>query len=153
MEFRKASVDDLDLLAEWNHQLIADEGHRNSMEVSELKERMKAWISGEYEAIIFSDEIDLSYALFRENESEIYLRQLFVIRDRRRQGIGRKAMGILFDQVWLKNKRLTVDVLTSNQSGIEFYRAMGYRDNCLSLEILPKSTSNKSVNITAYSRE
>jgi len=137
MKFRKASVDDLDLLAEWNHQLIADEGHRNPMGVAELKERIKKWISDEYEATIFSKEVDLAYALFRESESEIYLRQLFVIRDRRKQGIGRNAMNMLFNQVWPKNKRLTVDVLASNHGGIKFWRALGYRDYSLSLEILP----------------
>ena len=31
MEYRFATDSDLDLLAEWNHQLIRDEGHRNPM--------------------------------------------------------------------------------------------------------------------------
>lgn len=37
MNFRKATIDDLDLLAEWNYQLIVDEGHRNPMNIAELK--------------------------------------------------------------------------------------------------------------------
>ena len=28
MQYRPANNDDLDLLAEWNHQLIRDEGHQ-----------------------------------------------------------------------------------------------------------------------------
>jgi putative hydrolase of HD superfamily len=139
MNFRKATSDDLDLLANWNHQLIADEGHRNPMGIAELKERMETWLSGEYEAVVFSEERDVAYVLFKETESEIYLRQLFVIREKRRQGIGRKAMSILFGTVWPQNKRLTVDVLSGNPEGIHFWKLVGYRDYCRTLEILPES--------------
>ena len=41
MDFYFAAVSDLDLLAEWNYQLIRDEGHRNPMSVTELRERMR----------------------------------------------------------------------------------------------------------------
>jgi hypothetical protein len=47
MTFRLASVDDCRLLAEMNHQLIQDEGHRNKMTVAELERRMRGWLSGE----------------------------------------------------------------------------------------------------------
>jgi len=140
MRYRKARSNDLDLLAEWNYQLISDEGHQNPMGVSELRERMKKWIKSEYKAIIFSNEDDIAYALFKENKTEIYLRQFFVRRDRRREGMGREAMGILFKQVWPKDKRLTLDVLIKNKIGIEFWRSIGYQDYYLSLEILPKQT-------------
>ena len=43
MDYRLANNDDLDLLAEWNHQLIQDEGHRNRMTAPELRERMRGW--------------------------------------------------------------------------------------------------------------
>jgi hypothetical protein len=48
---RLADDQDIDLLAEWNHQLIRDEGHRNSMTVPELKQRMEGWLTGEYKAV------------------------------------------------------------------------------------------------------
>ena len=53
MEYRFATDDDLELLAEWNHQLIRDEGHRNRMTVLELLERMKGWLEWEYRGVIF----------------------------------------------------------------------------------------------------
>ena len=88
MEHRIVVENDLDLLSEWNHQLIQDEGHRNPMIVSQLRERMREWISGEYTAILFSQIGEsVAYALFRENEKEIYLRQLFVRRDKRNKGL------------------------------------------------------------------
>ena len=82
MEWRPANDGDLDLLAEWNEQLIVDEGHRNPMTAPELYQRMANWLAGEYEATIFSkDGAPVAYGLYRENEAEIYLRQFFVRRD------------------------------------------------------------------------
>ena len=40
--------------------------------------------------------------------------------------------------LWPKTKRLTVEVLTQNQSTVAFWRAMGYRDYSLALEIMPR---------------
>ncbi|MBM4154670.1 MAG: GNAT family N-acetyltransferase [Lentisphaerae bacterium] len=138
MEYRFATVSDLDRLAEWNHQLIRDEGHRNAMTVPELRERMRAWISGEYKAVIFGPEVDpVAYALFKETAAEVYLRQLFVRRDRRSEGIGRKSVDILRERVWPRQKRLTVEVLTANTRAVRFWRTIGYKDYSLTLEIMP----------------
>ena len=46
MKHRMAAASDLGLLADWNHQLIRDEGHRNPMAVPELRDRMKRWTRG-----------------------------------------------------------------------------------------------------------
>lgn len=138
LSWREASDSDLGLLAEWNHQLIRDEGHRNPMTVAELAERMKTWLQGEYRAIIFSDVAPVAYALFREETALIYLRQLFVRRDRRRSGIGRAAVDILRREIWRPDVRLTVDVLCRNTAGAAFWRSVGYQDYCLTLEILPR---------------
>jgi GNAT superfamily N-acetyltransferase len=138
MNFRSATSDDCPLLAELNHQLIRDEGHRNKMTVPELEQRMRGWIASEYTAIIFENNGQVvAYALYREELDELYLRQLFVTRGRRHQGIGRAAMEILRTQIWPKNKRLTVEVLAKNTAAIAFWRAIGYQDYCLTLEILP----------------
>lgn len=71
-----------------------------------------------------------------EQTDEVYLRQLFVVRHRRRQGVGRQAVALLRRQIWPGNKRLTVEVLTSNAGGVAFWRACGYRDYCMTLEIM-----------------
>ena len=138
MTFRVATPDDCPLLAKLNHQLIQDEGHRNKMTAPELEQRMRGWLSGEYRAVIFEDANEVvAYGLFREEPDLIYLRQLFVVRHRRRQRLGRQAVEILRSQVWPKDKRLTVEVLVAHQSGVAFWRSVGYTDYALSLEILP----------------
>ena len=143
--FRRATTDDCAQLAEMNHQLIRDEGHRNKMTVPELEQRMRGWLASEYVAILFEEDgLVVAHALYREQPEEIYLRQLFVVRNRRREGIGRKAIEILRSQIWPKNKRLTVDVLVHNTAAISFWRAVGYKDYCLTLEIMPADSPSRT---------
>jgi predicted acetyltransferase len=138
MTYRLATLADNRLLAELNQQLIRDEGHRNRMTVPELEQRMSRWLAAEYNAVLFEDGGELvAYALFCEKAGEIYLRQFLVVRDRRRQGLGRQAVRILRSDIWPKNKRLTVGVLVANQGGVAFWRALGYTDYCLTLEFVP----------------
>jgi hypothetical protein len=91
MKFRPATLDDCDLLAELNHQLIHDEGHRNPMTVKELEQRMRNWLAGEYRAVVYEDSGEMiAYALFQEQPEQIYLRQLFVseIVEAKASGVG-----------------------------------------------------------------
>lgn len=140
---RFASVEDCSMLAAWNYQLIRDEGHRNPMDVWELEERMRGWLtSGEYQAIIFEESEPVAYALFKETNDEVYLRQFFVVRHRRRAGMGSAAMAQLFD-LWPTDKRWTVSVLTRNASAVTFWQAMGYADYSLTLEIAPGANNSQ----------
>ena len=95
---------------------------------------MRDWLSAEYRAVIYekAEEV-VAYALFREQPQEIYLRQLFVVRDKRRRGIGRKAVQILRSKVWPRNKRLTVDVLVTNQSAIAWLYWLKTRNTVIAM--------------------
>jgi predicted acetyltransferase len=142
MTFRRATSNDCALLAELNHQLIRDEGHRNPMTVPELEQRVKGWLASEYAAILFENDGEVvAYVLYCEQPEEIYLRQLFVVRNQRRKGIGRQAMEILRSKIWPNNKRLTVGVLVQNEAAVAFWRSVGYKDYSLTLEILPGAVS------------
>ena len=142
MTYRRGTADDCPLLAELNHQLIRDEGHRNRMTVPELEQRMRGWLAGEYVAILFEEGGEVvAYALYREQPEEIYMRQLFVVRQHRREGLGKHAMHLLRSEIWPKTKRLTVEVLVANTAAVAFWRAVGYRDHSLALEISPTNAS------------
>ena len=106
---RRATRADCTLLGALNHQLIQDEGHRNPMTPLELAKRMRLWIGrGGYTALLFEEGGAVAaYALYREGPDEIYLRHLFVVRDRRRRGFGRRVMEMLREQIWPRGKRLT----------------------------------------------
>lgn len=136
MRHRRATVADCDLLAQMNWQLIADEGSQNTNTVAELADRMRAWLAGKYTAELFyhAGEV-VAYALYFEQPGEIYLRHFFVVRHRRRQGLGRGAIQLLRSQIWTRGKRLTVEVLVSNREAVAFWRSVGYADYSLKLEI------------------
>ena len=139
--WRFAGPGDVPLLAEWNHQLIRDEGHRNPMSVGQLEERMRGWLAGDYKAVLFEgDGAEVGYALFKHEPGAIYLRQMFIRRELRRKGHGRRGFEILRKEVWPGKVRLTVDVLVRNETAIAFWRAVGYRDYCLTLEIPPEES-------------
>ena len=137
LTWHDAADSDISLLAEWNHQLIRDEGHRNAMTVEQLADRMRTFLREGYRAVLFCHQEPLGYALFRRDSDAIYLRQFFVRRDQRRRGIGRASFAILRRDIWPNDIRLTVDVLSHNESAIAFWRGVGYRDYCLTMEIMP----------------
>jgi predicted acetyltransferase len=151
MTFRAATSDDCPQLAELNHELIQDEGHRNQMTVPELEQRMRGWLSSDYRAVIFEHAGHVvAYALFREQSDEIYVRQFFVIRGHRRHGLGRRAFDLLRSEFWPKHKRLTVEVLTDNHRAISFWHAVGFKDYALRLEILPQSLTNAAPSKSSF---
>jgi ribosomal protein S18 acetylase RimI-like enzyme len=142
MLHRIATLDDIPILAKMNWELTEDENHRNRYKSDAwFRQRMKVFLQGEYHAVIFELENRIvAYALYRnhpDHDDTIYLRQIFVDRTVRRQGIGRQVMHILMNEYWSKDKRLTVEVLNSNHAAYEFYRSIGFRVYCLELEITP----------------
>ena len=137
--FRPATLMDAEALGRLNHQLIQDEGHRNPMNLAELTERMRGWLAYEgYEALLgfHGDEL-VAYVLWRDLHDSVYLRQIYVQRDYRRQGTARHLMLNVFER-W-PGKRLTVDVLAGNARALAFWRRMGYQDYAVMLERLPPS--------------
>jgi GNAT superfamily N-acetyltransferase len=135
MDFREATPADAAVLAELNRQLIRDEGHRNWMAVAELEGRMADWLAGEYRAVLFLDgERTIGYALFRFDPEFVYLRQFFVRPEDRRRGVGRAAIAWLREHAWREVPRVRLDVLVGNPIGSAFWRAVGFRDYCVTLE-------------------
>lgn len=53
MDLRAATEADVPLLARWNRELIEDEGADNLTSPAELEARMRAWLAGDYRAVIF----------------------------------------------------------------------------------------------------
>jgi GNAT superfamily N-acetyltransferase len=137
LQYRLATAEDIVLLARMNRQLIEDEGHRNRMTLPKLEERLRQWLANEYTAVIFEqDTTPVAYALFRPGAASIYLRQFFVERQYRRQGIGRQAMQLLLTDIWPVDRRITLDVLVHNQRGHAFWHALGFQDYAITLEML-----------------
>lgn len=143
LTFRRAAMDDCRLLGRLNYQLIRDLGLPHRMTISELEKRMRAFLASAHRAIVFELGAKVvAYALYRESPNDIYLRQFLVVRGQRRQGIARRAVGMLRSQVWSKGKGLTVEVLLANKRALEFWRRVGYTEHSLRLEIPPLRKRN-----------
>ena len=135
MRYRFASLEDAEQLAQMNLQLIADEGHRNPMGIRQLAERMTQWLQGEYQAVLFEDDnTPVGYALFKREPEYVYLRQLFVVLERRRQGIASHALSWLWTNAWQSVPRLRIDVLVGNEAGRAFWRSSGFTEYCITME-------------------
>ena len=140
MNYRSATVDDVPVLSRMNRQLVEDELHRHRFKPdSWFEERMRRFLTGAYRAILFEIEGEVvAYALYTDHPDHtdtIYVRQIFVDRGHRRQGIGREVMRILRDEIWARGKRVTVEVLVGNQVARAFYGAVGFRPYSIELEM------------------
>jgi GNAT superfamily N-acetyltransferase len=137
--FRVATAADAPQLASWNRELIEDEGHDNAMSLDQLVARMRAWLTTEYQALVF-DELatpapaPVAYALFRHEPEWVHLRQFFVVRDRRRRGIGARAVALLRDTVFPPGVPVIVEAMAWNHAALSFWRAVGFTDRYVGLE-------------------
>jgi GNAT superfamily N-acetyltransferase len=139
LRFRFANLSDAAWLAEWNLQLIRDEGHRNLMTVPQLELRLRKWLSGAYQAVIFErDDYAVAYALYRQSGEVVHLRHFFVHREQRHKGVGREAMRVLMNQVWPRRHRVLVEVLIDNRPAREFCQALGFKERSITMEIMPE---------------
>jgi GNAT superfamily N-acetyltransferase len=136
LEFRYAIESDVPWLAKMNRQLIKDEGHRNKMTLPELEQRMSHFLRKEYDAVIVNfGKTDIGYALYRQDPDWLYLRQIFVIEEMRRKGFGRRFIEWLKNNPWKKCERIRTDVLVDNAAGIDFWKAVGFEEYCVTLEM------------------
>jgi GNAT superfamily N-acetyltransferase len=142
--FRVATSEDVARIASWNQQLIADEGAGSAMDamsVDQLESRMRTWLSGDYRALVFEERatptsaaVAVAYALIRDTREWIHLRQFFVVRNRRRRGIGARAVALLRERVFEHDKPVIVEAMTWNHAALSFWRAVGFADRYVGLE-------------------
>ena len=113
------SVDDAQVLADMNHDLIEDEKAETALNRSQLLERMIGFLQSDYRAYLFvADDKTVGYALCNTQRVPIYLRQFFICREERRKGYGKQAFHTLLRH--LDVKEIDLDVYVWNQPGIAF---------------------------------
>lgn len=137
---RVATASDIPLLAEMNRRLIEDEASRNRMTLAELEARMQGFLESGWRVVIIENDGPVGYALFqfRPDEydadgTEVYLRQFFIEREHRRQGIGRKAYQALVADWFPADATIVLDVLAANPEARRFWESMGLKAYCTTL--------------------
>lgn len=146
LRYRFATLEDVPLLALWNARLWVDEHMPGQKSLEEFTTRMHHWLArGEYQVVIFeTEEGPVAYALYRPEEGGIYLRQFYVDRPFRRQGIGKRCVHLLLTEILPPGERVLIEVLEANPAGQAFWQAMGFRPYCRRLEMLPEERAAKA---------
>lgn len=143
---RNATVHDAEVLAHMNKCLIEDEGSRNPMNVSQLRDRMIGFLNDSWRVdLFFNDDQVVGYALyqFRRDDYDsslpvVYLRQFFVEREHRRKGYGQQALLLLRQQRFGRDATVEIDVLALNSRGEYFWTAVGFKPYCINMKLPPE---------------
>lgn len=141
---RAAEQGDVPLLAAMNKQLVEDERSRNPMSVGELAERMRGWLCGGWSVnIITEDDAPVGYAVYQIRPDEydhahavVYVRQFFIVRERRGHGLGRRAFTLLMTERFPPDCTVALDVLTANPAAARFWEACGFHPYCTTMQLI-----------------
>ncbi len=131
---RQATLDDVHQLATMNRELIQDENSSNPMSLEQLQERMKQFISGDWQGLIFMhQEVAVGYTLLQHRDAEdgsaarvVFVRQFYISRNHRRMGIGRSALNEIIRTECPRGSTLELGVLEANPAGRRFWEAVGF---------------------------
>jgi ribosomal protein S18 acetylase RimI-like enzyme len=141
LRLRPPRPDELERVARMNVALQEDEG-AYVMRIEHALARLRAWLDGPYRCTVFVDGEDLAgYALHRPTDPDseghpggVYLRQLFIVRERRRRGLGREAFSLLVSEVFPEGCYITLEALVANPDGQAFWKALGFREYSVRFE-------------------
>ena len=144
MQYRLASTEDGPTLAVLNAQLIQDEGHRNSMTVAQLEDRMWGWLTQAHiQALLWRGSprgrgVRLVSANCGRRVSPAMLSS-FVIADVRALVAKRLPPGDCVPPgCGARHNAPTVSVVGAECPAVAFWRAVGYTDYDLTLAIMPR---------------
>lgn len=124
-----------DVLARMNKELLEDEKIRSPMNVAALRDRFDRFVDEDGWSIeVFLKESEIvGYITYRSEPDpvaptgqSIHLRQFYIARSHRRQGLGAAAIA-LFKRSRLKDgDRIVLDVLDTNPRGKRFWQSVGF---------------------------
>ncbi len=122
---RRATREDVPVLAQMNWQLIRDEGSDNPMTVDQLAERMTGFLATTYDVwLIQPAQQAIGYILIDMGRTPCYLRQLYITAPYRRRGYGRASFVALCDE--LGNLPLEVEAFVWNTPAVAFWQSVGF---------------------------
>ena len=143
LSIRSATAADLPALARMNKRMIEDERNRNPMTLDQLRDRMRGWLGGGWEIVLFvEDEAELGYALYQHRKdeyypenAEVYVRHFYVERGCRGRGLGTLAFQTLARTRFPVGCTVVLEVLATNPGGDLFWRRAGFELYCATLKL------------------
>ncbi len=143
IQLREVNEEDIATIATMNRRLVEDERSRNPFSETQFRQRIAGWLAGdEWELVLFTDPTGtaVGYAVYRLQRHDyyrtrqvVYLRQFFIDRPFRGQGLGRAAY-LQLESERFGNREVSLDVLTTNPSGRRFWERMGFSGYYVSMK-------------------
>ncbi|HPX26810.1 MAG TPA: GNAT family N-acetyltransferase [Treponemataceae bacterium] len=135
MQLQKAVIENCDELVEMNNQLVIDEQFDVILPEDKMIERMKDFIQGSvYDCyLMVHDNVVCGYCLVDTTKTPLYLRHLFVKKEHRRKGLGKKTIQMLLEMY--KTDSLDIEVMAWNSNALEFYTSIGFTPRFIGMRI------------------
>ncbi len=141
LSVRDASDAELHMLALWTRELHEDEGSV-PMDVTLVERRLKEWIeTGSARVVIFTlDRHPVGYALVLQQvatpylPAKTYLRQFFIARDHRGQGLGKLAFALLEREIFTRGQAIRLEAKWRNPRAQAFWKKMGFVEQDITYE-------------------
>ena len=134
IEVRRATLQDAELLAAMNRELIEDEGFNSHFTDEQLLERMRRFLTVDYRGIVFTDDgQDVGYALYRQSADayfpehvEVTIFQYFIRREVRGRRYGTTAFERMVAE-FPENAHISLSVAFHNEPGQAFWESLGFK--------------------------
>jgi predicted acetyltransferase len=134
---------DLPILAQMNKQMIKDEGSRNPMSLEQLEQRMRNFLNEGWTVDLLINEGNIAgYTLYQfqcdsydPDQTVVYIRHFYIVRDQRQRGLGRQAIQVLRQNRFPANSTITLDVLSANPGGQAFWSSLGFEPYSTTLKL------------------
>jgi ribosomal protein S18 acetylase RimI-like enzyme len=135
MQLRLATTADLPLLAQWYKELRSDERIDNTMTDGEVRGQMDSFLRGStYKTYLLEDGgAAVGYGMLDVTRKPMYLRHLFVHREKRQKGYGKKLIYLLMNLFAISD--IDIEVMVWNQNALEFYNKLGFRSRYLGMRL------------------
>lgn len=140
IQIRRASHNDAHQLAQWSYALAQEEGIRTTLTARQHEAQLGEWIASAQCVVhvIERGHAAVGFVIWGSHgPREVFVREFFVARDARRQGIGRAAVSLMRSNVWPREARVSLRVLIGSAAYLSFWRACGFSDFSITLEQLP----------------
>jgi 8-oxo-dGTP pyrophosphatase MutT (NUDIX family) len=131
-----AGEESLPLLAEFNRQLLKDQGLRREVTVAELENRLRELIAGDFQAVLFYWKNDpVGYCLYRLHPRYAHIRHIHLQPDIRRHVDLSEAFSLLRREELQDFAMIRIDVPEADRDSITLWESQGFRPRSLRLEL------------------
>ena len=141
---RSADLNDVSVLAKMNSRLVEDQESENTWSLAKYEQRFSEWLQdGTWHIdMILQDGQCVGYAVYQPrsdyynpDQPVIYVRQYYIERTHRRQGLGRAAFQELIDSRFPTGyQAIALDVVATNPVGQAFWEKLGFAPYFISMK-------------------